>query len=310
MSALGLLGGFAADRALGDPERRHPVAGFGRLAAALEQRIYAPKQERGVIYTALLVGGAGTAGVIADRLAERVAGRRGSTVLLAAVTWAALGGRSLTRVATALADDVERGDLDAARARIPSLCGRDPQALDAAGLSRAALESVAENTSDAVVGALVWGAVGGPGGVAMFRAANTLDAMVGHTNDRYLRFGWASAKLDDALGWPAARLSAALAALLAPVVGGRPDDVVETIMRDGAHHPSPNAGQVEAAFAGALGVRLGGPLAYAGRHEIRPFLGDGRAPEPADVHRAARLSSAVGAAAAVVCAALAWGLSR
>ena len=137
---------------------------------------------------------------------------------------------------------------------------------------------MAENTSDAVVGTLLWGAIGGPAGVAAFRAANTLDAMVGHRSPRYREFGWAPAKLDDALCWPAARAGAGLAVLCAPLAGGSRAEAWHTLRRDGAAHPSPNAGRMEAAFAGALGLRLGGPLAYDGRIEDRPALGDGRAP--------------------------------
>ncbi|MCW3001431.1 MAG: cobalamin biosynthesis protein, partial [Conexibacter sp.] len=158
--------------------------------------------------------------------------------------------------------------------------------------------------SDAVVGALLWGAVAGPGGVVAYRAANTLDAMVGHRSARYRDFGWAAARLDDAMNWPAARLAAGLTALCAPVVGGVPGRTWATVRRDGAAHPSPNAGRIEAAFAGALGVRLGGPLAYGGVPDLRPEMGDGRAPHVHDLRRAARLSSAVGVAAALVCAAL------
>ncbi len=229
------------------------------------------------------------------------AGRRAA---LALVTWAALGGRSLAREARALAACVARDDLDGARAVLPSLCGRDPAGLDGPQLCRAAVESVAENTGDAVVGALVWGALLGPAGVAGYRAANTLDAMVGHRSARYEHFGWAAARLDDALSWPGARGAAALAAVCAPVAGGRPRAAWRTLRRDGAEHPSPNAGRVEAAFAGALGLRLGGPLVYGGRAEQRPALGDGRAPAVADVERAVRLSLAVGASAAAACAAL------
>jgi adenosylcobinamide-phosphate synthase len=140
--------------------------------------------------------------------------------------------------------------------------------------------------------------------VAAYRAANTLDAMVGHRDARYADFGWAAARLDDALSWPGARVAGALAAVCAPVAGGRPGASWRALRRDGAAHPSPNAGRVEAAFAGALGVRLGGPLAYGGRGELRPTLGDGRAPDPQDIERAVRLSLAVGAAAAAACAAL------
>jgi adenosylcobinamide-phosphate synthase len=297
MSAAALAGGYAADVVLGDPRRGHPVAGFGRVARALECVAYAPSRARGALFAGVLVAGAALAG----ELLARLAGRR---IALALTTWAALGGRSLAREARTLAGHVERADIDAARAALPALCGRDPAGLDGQELSRAAVESVAENTADAVVGALVWGAVAGPAGVAAYRAANTLDAMVGHRTPRYAQFGWAAARLDDALGWPGARATAALAVLCAPVAGGRPRDAWRTLRRDGARHPSPNAGRPEAAFAGALGLRLGGPLAYDGRTEERPQLGDGRAPAAADIDRAVRLSLAVGATAAVACAAL------
>jgi adenosylcobinamide-phosphate synthase len=127
--------------------------------------------------------------------------------------------------------------------------------------------------------------------------------MVGHRSERYAAFGFPAAKLDDAMNWPAARVSVALTALAAPVVGGSPRTVAAIARRDGGEHPSPNAGPIEAAFAGALGVRLGGPLAYAGAVEHRPHLGDGEPPQIVDIHRATRLSLAVGAAAAVLAAA-------
>jgi adenosylcobinamide-phosphate synthase len=295
VSALAL--GYAADVVFGDPRRWHPVAGFGRVALAVERLVYAPTRHRGALYAGALVAGAALAG----ELLARVAGRRAG---LAIVTWAALGGRSLAREARALAAHVECGDLAAARAALPALCGRDAAGLDGPQLSRAAVESVAENTGDAVVGALLWGALLGPAGVAAYRAANTLDAMVGHRSARYAEFGWAAARLDDALSCPAARAAALLGALCAPVAGGRPRDAWRALRRDGARHPSPNAGRVEAAFAGALGLRLGGPLRYGGRAEERPQLGDGRAPQARDVERAVRLSLAVGAAAATACTAL------
>jgi adenosylcobinamide-phosphate synthase len=295
MSGAALASGYVADALLGDPRRLHPVAGFGTLALRTEPAVYGPSRARGIAYTALLVGAAAGAG----ELAARVAGRR---TVLAAVTWGSLGGRSLTRIAARLARQIEAGDLDAARETLPWLCGRDPQALDAEGLTRGALESVAENTSDAVVGALFWGAVAGPAGAMAYRAANTLDAMVGHHNERYEEFGWASARLDDTLNWAPARLAALLTVLCAPLVGGSPATTWATVRRDGRSHPSPNAGRVEAAFAGALGVRLGGPLSYAGVEELRPVMGDGSTPEPKDVHRAVRLSWAVGIAALAACA--------
>ncbi|MEU4106349.1 CobD/CbiB family cobalamin biosynthesis protein, partial [Streptomyces tanashiensis] len=197
---------------------------------------------------------------------------------------------TLGREARAIGGALAAGDLEVARERLPHLCGRDPQSLDGPAMARAVVESVAENTSDAVVGALFWGAVAGVPGLVGFRAVNTLDAMVGHKSPRYRQYGWASARLDDVAGWPGARLTAALAT----VAGGNPRGAVRAWRADAAKHPSPNAGPVEASFAGALGIRLGGTLSYAGRVEHRPVLnGEGRPVEVADIDRAVRLSRRV-----------------
>jgi adenosylcobinamide-phosphate synthase len=299
--ALGLVAGALADLAFGDPRRGHPVAGFGRLAAALEARVWRPSRLAGAGYALVLVGAAGVGAAYADR---RVRARPAARALLVgALTWAALGGRSLARAALDLATTVRAGDLEAARRLLPALAGRDPDGLDGPELCRAAVESVAENTADAIVGPLLWGAVAGPAGIAAYRAANTLDAMVGHRSRRYRRFGWAAARLDDVLGWPAARLGAGLACVLAPAVRGDRRLAWSTMRRDGAAHPSPNAGRLEAAFAGALGVRLGGRNRYGERVEERPALGAGPPAGPADVARAARLSSLVGVAATGLAAA-------
>jgi adenosylcobinamide-phosphate synthase len=302
-----LLGGYAADLAFGDPARMHPVAGFGQLASRLETTVYAPSRVRGAAFAAVLVGAAALA---AEGLAR--AGRRaglGRGAALALVTWAALGGRSLRREARHIASAVADGDLEAARRGLPALVGRDPAGLEAPEICRAVVESVAENTADAVLGALLWGAVAGPAGVAGYRAANTLDAMVGHRSARYAEFGWAAARLDDALNWPVARAGAGLVALCAPAVGGSAPAAWRTLRSDGAAHPSPNAGRMEAAFAGALDVTLGGELSYDGRMERRPPMGDGPAPGPEDILRAARLSWIVGLAAVGLCA-VAGGLRR
>ncbi|WP_267241405.1 adenosylcobinamide-phosphate synthase CbiB [Streptomyces sp. PR69] len=220
--------------------------------------------------------------------------------LTAVATWAVVGGTSLGREARAIGDALAAGDLAAARARLPHLCGRDPQALDERQIARAVVESVAENTSDAVVGALVWGALAGVPGLVGFRAVNTLDAMVGHKSARYRRFGWAAARLDDVAGRPGSRLTAGLAVL----AGGNARDAARAWRTDAAKHPSPNAGPVEAAFAGALGVRLGGVLSYGGRVEHRPVLNAaGREVEYADIERAVRLSRRVSLLTLAVCAA-------
>lgn len=298
-----LLGGYLADLALGDPSRWHPVAGFGRLASRVERAVYAPTRRRGAAYAAALVCGCAL-------LAEGFGRRRRHGPVLLAVTWAALGGRSLAAEARRIAAALEASELEAARAALPALVGRDPHGLDERGICRAVVESVAENTGDAVVGPLLWGAVAGPAGVAAYRAANTLDAMVGRPDERYGHFGWPAARLDDAMSWPGARCGALLAILASPAVGGSPAAAWRAFRRHGAAHPSPNAGRLEAAFAGALGVRLGGPLSYGGRVESRPQLGDGPPADVAAIRRAAKLSLAVGAGAALLCAAAARGVSE
>ncbi|WP_405911993.1 cobalamin biosynthesis protein [Streptomyces sp. NBC_00963] len=284
----GATTGLLADLVFADPRRGHPVAAFGRAAAAVERRLWRDHRGWGALHTVVCAGGAVGAAVLAGRA---VRGRPAAGVALtAAATWAVVGGTSLGREARAVGDALAAGDVEAARERLPHLCGRDPQALDAQQIARAVVESVAENTSDAVVGALVWGALAGVPGLVGFRAVNTLDAMVGHRSPRYLRYGWASARLDDLAGRPGARLTAVLAVL----AGGDPRGAVRAWRSDAGRHPSPNAGPVEASFAGALGVRLGGTLAYAGRVEHRAVLnGGGRPVAVGDIERAVRLSRRV-----------------
>jgi adenosylcobinamide-phosphate synthase len=291
-----------ADALIGDPARWHPVALFGQAAAALEQRVYADRKPPGAAFAAASVLLAACPVLAAARLARHRPLARAAVT--AAVTWAVTGARSLGAEALRISGALTAGDLPGARLLLPRLCGRDPEHLDAAGISRAVVESVAENTSDAIVAPLVWGALAGPAGQAGYRAVNTLDAMVGHHSPRYERFGWAPARLDDVANWAPARLTALLTAVCAPAVAGRPAVTWQTALRDGPHHPSPNAGWCEAAFAGALGVRLGGPLSYSGRPEHRPELGTGHPPQAADIARAVRLSRSVTVAAAALTASL------
>ncbi|MGW0997890.1 cobalamin biosynthesis protein [Streptomyces sp. NPDC002523] len=288
--AYGAAAGLLGDLLLGDPRRGHPVAVFGRAAGAVEGALWHDHRGWGALHTAVCAGGAVALGVVAERAVRR--SPAATVALTAAATWAVVGGTSLAREARTVGRALQAGDVAAARARLPHLCGRDPQALDADGIARAVVESVAENTSDAVVGALVWGAVGGVPGLLGFRAVNTLDAMVGHKSPRFRRYGWASARLDDVAGWPGARLTAVLATLAGP----DPRGALRAWKADAASHPSPNAGPVEASFAGALGVRLGGTLSYGGRVEHRPVLngGAGRAVRVTDIDRAVRLSRRVG----------------
>jgi adenosylcobinamide-phosphate synthase len=300
-AAAGLALGAVADLVFADPRRGHPVAGFGQAAAALERRTWRNSRPAGAAYVAVCVGTAAAVGTAGQRLTARRPLLR--TALTAAATWAVLGGTSLGRAATAMEQHLAAGDLTAARAQLSSLAGRDPSDLGEAELVRATVESVAENTSDAAVAPLFWGAVAGLPGLLAYRAANTLDAMVGYRSPRYGNFGWAAARLDDILNWVPARATAALTVLTAPVVGGSPIGAWRVWHRDGAAHPSPNAGRCEAALAGALGLRLGGRNVYDRRVEERPHLGDGGTPTWEDVRRAVRLSRAVwttAAAAAVL----------
>jgi adenosylcobinamide-phosphate synthase len=238
--------------------------------------VYGDYRARGALHAAVGVGTGAGAGALV-----------GSTAI---ATYLAVAGRALGDAAAGVADALDDGDLEAARARLPALVGRDTASLDEKDVARAAIESVAENTVDAVVAPALWAVVAGAPGALAYRAANTLDATVGHRSPRYERFGWASARLDDLAGWVPARLTAALVAAVRP---GAAAAVARAVWRDAPRHPSPNAGVAEAAFAAALDLRLGGPTAYAGRLELRPPLGDGRPPEAADIGRAVRLSREV-----------------
>jgi adenosylcobinamide-phosphate synthase len=299
--ALGILLGFAADRAFGDPRRFHPVAGFGQAASRLESRWYSDSRVTGAAYTTVLVGTATAAGVLVERLTKNRPVVH--TIVTAAATWTVLGARSLEREASAMAGLLEEKDIPAARDRLSHLCARDATNLEADELARATVESIAENTSDACVAPLLWGGVLGVPGLLGYRAANTLDAMVGYKSAKYLNFGWAAARLDDVLNLLPARVCAVLTGLAA----GRPWEAVAVWRRDAPKHPSPNAGPVEAAFAGALDLTLGGTNSYGSYQEDRGTLGDGPPPAVADVRRTAALARRVGIAAAGVAAVLALG---
>ncbi len=300
-TAAGLLAGALADQVAGDPRRGHPVALFGAAATWLETRMWQDDRSAGTRYAAVLVTAAAGLGLLPRRL---------TAVRLAAVTalgtWTVLGSRSLTDEAEAVADCLRKGDLPAAREQLTHLVGRRTDTLEAAEIARATVESLAENTSDAVVAPLLWGALAGLPGLLGYRAVNTLDAMVGHHSPRYENFGWAAARADDLANYLPARFTALLTAVVAESAGGTRRGAVVTTLADGHRHPSPNAGVAEAAFAGALGVRLGGRNDYGSHTEDRPVLGAiGRPPRVGDIDRAVRLSRAVTVAAAIGCAALA-----
>jgi adenosylcobinamide-phosphate synthase len=274
--------GIVADRLLGEPPLQpHPVAVLGQLLQGAEDRLYADNRRAGIVHAATGTG----LGWVAGRIL-------GST---AVATYVAVAGRALAEAAQAVDVALRGGDVEEARRLLPALVGRDPAALDEAGISRAVVESVAENTVDAVVAPAFWAAVAGSPGAVAHRAINTMDSMVGHRSTRYNNYGWAAARLDDAVAWIPARLTAALVATCRPAAAV---DVLTTVRRDAPAHPSPNAGVAEAAFAAALGLRLGGPTAYPTGTEARPYLGNGRVPERQDISRAIALSRDVALSAA------------
>lgn len=290
MTFVGMALAVALDWWLGEPRRRHPLVGFGRLAAWLEGRLYRPSRRRGLAAWVLAV-------LPATGLAWALARLPWLGPLFS--VWAlyfALGHRSLHDHLRPVAEALAAGDEAGARAGVARVVSRDPEAL---AIAPAAVESALENGNDGVFGALFWFAVAGAPGAVLYRLANTLDAMWGYRDARYGRFGWAAARLDDLLNYVPARLTALTYALL-----GRTGAALRCWRRQAPAWDGVNPGTVMAAGAGALGVRLGGPARYRGEWHARPILGAGAAPGAADIRRALRLVSRgvllwLGAAAAL-----------
>ncbi|MGO9198044.1 MAG: adenosylcobinamide-phosphate synthase CbiB [Acidimicrobiales bacterium] len=282
-SAIAASVALGIDALVGDePLRPHPVAIFGRAMTRLERRIWDDRRLPGIGYTLAGVLTAGGGGALLDRLpGGMIAGG-----------YTAVAGRGLWSAAAGVGRALDAKDLPAARRLLPSLVGRDPAGLGSGEIARATVESVAENTVDGIVAPALWGAVGGAAGALAYRAVNTLDSMVGYRDERYEHFGWASARLDDLANFVPARLTVALVTALRPRSAG---EIWRAVREEAPAHPSPNAGVAEAAFAAALGVRLGGTNSYRGQAEHRATAGavDGRAPLPSDIGRAVALSRQV-----------------
>lgn len=286
--ALAAIGGVVLDRLLGEPRRWHPLVGFGAMAQWLEPRLRrnaAPGHPlftrlRGLLGWALLVL---PVSLLAMCLLAQL------PVLFALpvhmlLLWFALGGRSLSEHALAVARPLEANELAAARLAIGRIVSRDTSSLDVEGVARAGVETVLENGNDAVFGALFWFALLGGPGALLFRLSNTLDAMWGYRTDRLRYFGWAAARLDDVLNYVPARLTALTYATL-----GHVTTALRCWRTQAAQWDSPNAGPVMAAGAGALQVQLGGAAIYHGQVESRPLLGSGATPVAADIRRAVLL---------------------
>jgi len=195
--------------------------------------------------------------------------------------------RSLWHHVAATATGLEKGGVAGGRAAVSHIVGRDPESLDEAGISRAAIESLAENFSDGIVAPAFWCALFGLPGIAAYKTVNTADSMIGHRTERHRAFGWAAARFDDLVNLPASRLSAIWIVLAAYVAGADAAGAARAVLRDARHHKSPNAGWPEAAMAGALGLRIAGPRVYGSDRVDDPWMGDGRAEATAaDIRRA------------------------
>jgi adenosylcobinamide-phosphate synthase len=266
--------GLVADRFLPElPNRWHPVAWFGTLMQRLERTVWSDRRSAGVLYAAL----GATVGAIAGGLVRNLA--------VASVITSA--GPELRRFGGEIHEVTRMQGIEAGRTAVAGLVGRDTAELDQHGIAAAVVESVAENTVDAMVAPVFWAMVGGAPGAYAYRAINTMDAMVGRRNERYERFGWAAARLDDVANYLPARLFALAVAAVRP---RRAADVWSLIRRDAPAHPSPNAGVAETAAAAALGIELGGPLRYGDIAEDRPLLGSGDRPSLDDIRRMTVLS--------------------
>ena len=294
-----LLVALAIDAVIGDPRwfwQRvpHPVVAMGAAISALDRALNredqpgATRRYAGVATVVILVGGSTLLGYALERLLGYVAGGWLISALLASVL---IAQRSLYDHVAAVRDALRDGGLEAGRKAVSMIVGRDPASLDTAGVSRAAIESCAENLSDGIVAPAFWFALLGWPGLLIYKMVNTADSMIGHRTARHEQFGWAAARLDDLLNLVPARLSAVLVALAAPIVGGSIALSASVAWRDASVHRSPNAGWPESAMAGALGIALAGPRRYAERTVDDPFLNtDGRRDANADdIGRALRV---------------------
>ncbi len=288
-----MLTGLAIDMMLGWPDRLHarighPVTWLGRAISILEARwnrgSYHARLRRGALATGLVVLLAILPAIVVQVLLPT--GTFG-WLLGGVLAWPLIALRSMHDHVDAVAQPLARGDLEAARGAVAMIVGRDPAMLDGAGIARAGIESLAENTSDGIVAPVFWGLVLGLPGIVAYKAINTLDSMIGYRNQRFEAFGKVAARLDDVVNIIPARLTGVLFALAAPRHAAR---ACRVMARDARRHRSPNAGWPEAAMAGALGLRLSGPRAYGPRISEEPWVNSGAPdPGPQDLRRALSL---------------------
>ncbi|NJC87825.1 MAG: cobalamin biosynthesis protein CobD [Desulfuromonas sp.] len=310
MSPLWLAAAFAVDLLFGDPRRLpHPVVGIGRLIAGCEGLLYEriqPRRLGGIVLVLLTLAVAGTA---AWGLLTLAAWLHPATGIVVAVwlAWTCLAVRELHRQSAAVIARLSAGDLPGARQALSMIVGRDTGELDEQAILRACIETVAENSSDGIVAPLFYLGLGGPVAGMLYKAASTLDSMVGYRNERYREFGWAAARLDDLLNWLPARLTTLLLVCACLPLGLDARKAWRIARRDARKHASPNAGYPEAAAAGALGVQLGGPASYFGRWQEKPTFGDaGRLLTIDDYRRMVMLMYAVAVLALGLTCSIGW----
>jgi adenosylcobinamide-phosphate synthase len=278
---LQILAAVLVDLALGDPRwLPHPVRAIGRLAESLEavtRRWIFHERTAGIVASLTVYALTGAVAWLAIVAAGRLH-PWAADAMSVYVIYSTLAARDLARHSSAVCAALRVGDLAEARRRVAWIVGRDTDRLDEPEVVRAAVESVAESTVDGVTAPLFYALLAGPVGAIVYRAVNTLDSMFGHQDARYLRFGWAAARIDDLLNYLPARLTAPLVCLAAIVLRARPIAAMQILVRDGRKHASPNSGLPEAAMAGALGVQLGGLNYYDGQPSPKPTIGDPRVP--------------------------------
>lgn len=284
---------------LGYPERLlraigHPVMWIGHLIGLLDRWLnretIGPNGRRtaGVVAVLMLFG---VVGAIAFVVQHELLHLRFGVLVVGLLASTLIAQRSLHRHVADVAGALEKDGIASGRNAVSHIVGRDTEGLDAAGIARAAIESLAENFSDAIVAPVIWMVIGGLPGAVLYKAINTADSMIGHRTPRHAAFGWAAARLDDLVNLPASRLSALLLVAAAALSNGTAAGAAwRAVRRDAPHHRSPNAGYPEAAMAGALGLSLAGPRAYAGVRVEDAMMGDGRRnANAADIRRALAL---------------------
>jgi adenosylcobinamide-phosphate synthase len=294
-----LLVALFADAFIGDPpwlwqRIPHPVVIMGRLIGFLDNNLnretwsFATRRVAGIIALLIVMGAAAGVGMVLRLLLHDSSLGKFAEVLIVTVL---LAQRSLYEHVDCVKQAFDDGGLPAARMAVSRIVGRDPEALDEAGVCRAAIESTAENFSDGIVAPAFWYLIAGLPGILAYKAVNTADSMIGHRSARYLAFGWAAARLDDLLNYIPARLSGVLLAGAAPAVGGNAKDALRAMLRDARKHRSVNAGWPEAAMAGALGLALAGPRVYAGGRVEDAWMNASGRPnaKPSDIASALRL---------------------